>query len=224
MCKLTAPFVYFTAASLCIQKFDLQTHWRGFWVSFNTSCTMGARQNNHCYVYPFCLTVLQGRDMQAFVTHEHALRKKARCIFIFAMAALGLASFALIHLGDGFFVKAGVLVAVVASICILQFSMFPWCIQINYQHLPNGIAATPSHPLATSRYIFACHNSSFRFPEAGPASHVFDLSWCYHMCRCLGRATKVWPRVAGLAQQMLACPGRRVNQAKQLSHKDEASD
>ena len=83
---------------------------------------LGARQNNHCYVCPFCLTVLQGRDMQAFVTHEHALRKKARCIFIFAMAALGLASFALIHLGDGFFVKAGVLVAVVASICMLQYS------------------------------------------------------------------------------------------------------
>jgi len=70
----------------------------------------------------FVLPVLQGRDMQAFVTHEHALRKKARCIFIFAMAALGLASFALIHLGDGFFVKAGVLLAVVASICMLQYS------------------------------------------------------------------------------------------------------
>lgn len=123
----------------------------------------------------FVLPVLRGRDMQAFVTHEHALRKKARCIFIFAMAALGLASFALIHLGDGFFVKAGELVAVVASICILQYSpcfldVFKLTTSI-FQMALRQPQAIPLQHLGTS-----CHSNSFRFPEAGPASHVFDLS------------------------------------------------
>lgn len=236
MCKLTAPFVqltlecgivYFTAASLCIQKFDLQTHWRGFWVSFNTSCTMGPGCSTEQPL--LCLSILSyslTRKRYASLCNPRACIAKESTMYIHICHGSPGPSFLCSDSSwwwvfcQGRFTSCSSCIYLHAPI----FSMFPWCIQIDYQHLPNGIAATPSHPLATSRYIFSCHNNSFRFPEAGPASSVFDLSWCYHMCRCLGRATKVWPRVAGLEQQMLACPGRRVNQAKQLSHKDEASD
>ncbi len=235
MCKLPATFVQLIGMWNCVFHSCLTLHSEARFTDLLTwiLSIIQHMQDGCSTELPLCLSILSYsfvslsvlEGIQAFVTHEHASRKKAWCIWlIFTMAALGLASFALIHLGDGFFVKAGVLVA---SCCIYLhspiFSMLPWCIQINCQHLPDGIASTLTHPLTTSRYIFVCHKISFRFPKAGPASHVFDLSWHCHMCRCLGRATKVWRRVAGLEQQMLACPGRRVNQAKQLrSDKDEA--
>lgn len=117
---------------------------------------LGARQNNQCYVYPFCLTSLT-RKRYASLCNPRACIAKESTMYIHICHGSPGPSFLCSDSSWWWVFCQGR--GTSCSSCIYLhtpiFSMFPWCIQINYQHLPNGIAATPSHPLATSRYILS---------------------------------------------------------------------